>query len=129
MRSKIIPFIVLTLALPCCSRVLAQKASLVVRVLDPSGGLLPGAAVTLLPENGCSDRPVSSALTDHSGKAELAVPSPALYQVGFHLRGFIGGQVGPVKLGPEGIHALTVKMYAEDIDRSFRIENERPIRP
>ncbi|MBI1353144.1 MAG: TonB-dependent receptor [Acidobacteria bacterium] len=62
-----------------------QSAHIEVRVTDPSGGVVAGAAVTLLNPAGVA---LQSRRTGDQGKAELDAVAPGLYRVGVTAVGF-----------------------------------------
>lgn len=96
----IVRFAVLALVLvasPVASAQPVRDARLLVTVLDPTGAILPGATVSVVPEDASADPPSTAAAND-AGVATIGGLKPGRYTIRAEFSGFDAGERTNVRL-------------------------------
>jgi hypothetical protein len=120
---RAIPVLILLLALPAIGRA-QTTGSLVGRVTDTSGGVLPGATVEV---RSLSLQGVRSTTTDTSGNYRLALLPPGTYAVTFNLASFTARTIENVRVGLDRDTTLDGALSLASLKEAVTVTGEAPV--
>jgi hypothetical protein len=93
-------------------------------VMDPQGGAVPGASVTLIRTQTGTSR---STVTNESGRYEFAAVPPGLYVLTVELSGFAASRVENVELRTDSTLRQDVELSLGDLTETLTVQAESPL--
>lgn len=97
----------------------AQEASLTGRVVDTSGGAVPGATVVL---TNTATSVAAETVTNDSGIFSFPSTRPGLYTVAVSLAGFANSRLEDVRIEAGGQRDVTIELRAAGLEESVLVE-------
>src|SRR5688572_14034927 len=97
------------------------------RVLDATGGVIPGATVTAATASGGQAR--VSAVTDSAGRYEFRNLQPGTYELTAELIGFRLATPNAIKVATESIRALDIRLEARGVAETVTVTATRVATP